>query len=310
MSKATPISNRDLAVSISLMLCSALSLSLVTFFAKQLTTFTELSILIFIRSFIPFLILVWVSVILFDRKINVSNARVHLLRAVFTVSSQYCLFYYLTHGSLLLGTLLFSTSGLFLPFISYICFRKAIKTKTLIAVIISFIGVAFILNPKGNINLLMLIGLLAGFLNGCSQATMHYCSKRSDTFSMTIIMYGLSSLYAFIILILLGKFSHLVSELSGNTATIEFWLIAILFSLFTITNQSLRVKAYRYVNNPTTLTPFFYTAILFSGVLDWLVYHRVPLWNTYTGMIFIFIGGVIIAWRGNGKKTKCHPNRI
>ena len=54
MPKAAPISNRDFAISISLMLCSAVSLSLVTFFAKQLTTFAELSVLIFIRSFISF----------------------------------------------------------------------------------------------------------------------------------------------------------------------------------------------------------------------------------------------------------------
>ena len=109
-------------------------------------------------------------------------------------------------------------------------------------------------------------------------------------------------LYAFIILILLGKFSHLLAEFSKNATTTEFWLIVLLFSLFTITNQSLRIKAYRYVNKPATLTPFFYTAILFSGILDWLVYHRTPLWNTYAGVVFIFIGGVIIAWRGNGKR--------
>jgi drug/metabolite transporter (DMT)-like permease len=292
------ISNRDFATSAGLMLAAALSLSFVALFAKQLLTLTDLAIVVFLRFSVPFVILLWMGITPFKKKFSFSQQHwpAHLIRAFFTVSSQYCFLFYLAHGSLLIGTLFFASSGLFLPFISYLCFRAEIKLKTLLSIGISFMGIAFVLNPGDGLNWYIGIGLLAGFLNACSQATVHFCSKRGSIFEVTLIMFALSSVYTFVLILLFGKFDLLVSKLISNSSQ-SLWFIMIALAIFTVLNQSLRTKAYRYVNKPASLTPFYYMAIVFSALLDWLVYHQVPQWNVYFGIFLILIAAILMLWR-------------
>lgn len=303
---AQRISNRDFAASASLMLAAALSLSFVALFAKQLSSLTDLSIVVFLRFFVPFLMLLWLGLVPFSQAIRLSQPwRVHFIRAFFTVSSQYCFLFYLMHGSLLIGTLLFTTSGLFLPFISYICFGSNIKRKTLLAIVISFVGIAFILSPSSGFNSYLVIGLLAGFLNACSQATVHYAAKRGSTFDVTLMMFAVSSLYTGIIVLLLGKFHFFVAQLTAAGYQ-NFYLMMIILAVFTISNQSLRTKAYRYVNKPASLTPFYYMAIVFSALLDGLVYHQAPQWHAYLGILLMLIAAVIMSWRGRRPQSSAN----
>ncbi|WP_299494394.1 DMT family transporter [uncultured Shewanella sp.] len=297
------ISNHDFLISVVLMLFAAFSLSIVALLGKELTTLIDFPVLIFLRFFIPFLILLWIAIILIGDKWDLSQWRLLLFRALLTVSSQYCLFYYLLHGSLLNATLLFTTSGLFLPFISFLCFRAEIKIKTLVATIISFIGVSLILQASGEMDGLMLIGLLSGFLNACSQVTMHYSSKRGSAFDVTLMMFAFSSFYTFILVLVFGHFTSLSHILVVSQFESQ-WLILLGLAVFTISNQSLRTKAYSYVNKPASLTPFYYIAIVFSALLDWFYYGRTLQLHTYAGFLLIFMAAVALSWRGKNPELK------
>lgn len=296
------ISNHDFLISVVLMLFAAFSLSIVALLGKELTALIDFPVLIFLRFFIPFLILLWIAIVLLQEKWDLSQWRLLLFRALLAVSSQYCLFFYLFHGSLLNGTLLFTTSGLFLPFISYLCFRTAIKVKTLVATLVSFIGVSLILDASGEMNWVMFIGLLSGFLNACSQVTMHYSSKKGSAFDVTLMMFAFSSFYTLMI-VLLGHFTSLAHAFVSSNFEIE-WLILIGLAVFTISNQSLRTKAYRYVNKPASLTPFYYVSIVFSALLDWFFYDRSLQWHAYVGFLFIFMAAVGMSWRGRDPLVK------
>ncbi|MCL1127582.1 DMT family transporter [Shewanella surugensis] len=302
------ISNQDFIVSVILMLCSAVSLSLVALLGKELTTLIDFSVLVFLRFFIPFLILLWIAIILFDEKVDFSQWRIHIFRSLLTVSSQYCLFFYLLNGSLLVGTLLFTTSGLFLPFISYLCFRTEIKIKTCVATVVSFMGVAFILHSSGGMSWIIFVGLLSGFLNACSQVTMHYSSKRGSAFDVTLMMFAFSSLYTLVIVLILGKLPTLTALFMAGTHDM-LWVIIVSLAILTISNQALRTKAYRYVNKPASLTPFYYMTIIFSAVLDWVYYDKSLQWNTYIGFLFIFIAAIGMSWRGHELETKTQQSK-
>jgi drug/metabolite transporter (DMT)-like permease len=298
------ISNRDFAISIGLMLLAGLCLSLVALFAKDLTGSAGLGVAVFIRFFAPFLVLAWIAFVVFDEPMAFGDWRIHVFRSAFALGAQYCLFYYLSQGSLLIGTLLFSTSGLFLPFVTYFAYGLEIKRKTLIAILISFVGVGVVLHPTANFGWAMLIGLMAGLLNAGSQAVMHRASKQVDTLSATFMMFALCSVGALAILTATGGLAALPVLVSpSRTGGTQFLLIVAAFAVFTISNQSLRTKAYRLVNKPASLSPFYYAAIVFSGILDWLVYGVVPAWNVYVGTALILAGGVVMAWRGTIEPT-------
>jgi drug/metabolite transporter (DMT)-like permease len=252
------ISNRDFGISVALMLCAAVCLSFVALFAKDLTGSAGLTAAVLVRFFAPFLVLAWIAFVIFDERLVFGDWRLHLARAAFVLGAQYCLFFDLSQGSLLVGTLLFSTSGLFLPFITYFAFGLEIKRKTLAAIAISFIGVAVVLHPTANFSWAMVIGLSAGFFNAGSQAVMHRASKQISVLSATLVMFALSSLGAFVVLFVaggLGPLSALV--LSADTASVRFLVVVGVFAVFTISNQALRTKAYSFVNKPASLSPFY-----------------------------------------------------
>ena len=201
MSGAARISNRDFAVALCLILCSAAALGGVSLFGKLLTGSFDLPAALFVRFFVPLLLLSWMLLVMNEHGLKWGNWRVHLVRSIFALGAQFCFFYYLSQGTLLLATLLFSTSGLFLPFLTRLAFGMEIRRKTLLAVIIGFAGVAVILDPAGGIDATMLIGLLAGLFNAGSQATQHHQSKGTSTLAATIIMFALCSLYCAVILV-------------------------------------------------------------------------------------------------------------
>lgn len=292
------ISDRDFAISIGLMLSAAVALSLVTLFAKELTDLAGLHAAIFLRFFLPFLVLVWIAATVLDEKLVFGNWRIHGWRALCSLGAQYCLFYYLSQGSLLFGTLLFSTSGLFLPFLTRLCYGTEIKPRTLAATLISFVGVFIALNPVANFDWVMLVGLASGLLNAGSQAVAHRESKQMSTLAATITMFGFCSVAAFAILAATGGLATLTPLFTeSHDARDELFAVVAAFSIVTISNQTLRSKAFRYVNKPSSLSPFYYTAIVFSALLDWSIYGLVPTWHAYLGGALILGGGALMAWR-------------
>ena len=294
----TRISSRDFAISIALMLSAAVALSLVTLFAKELTALTGLQAAIFLRFFLPFLLLAWIAGTVLDEKLVFGDWHVHAWRALCALGAQYCLFYYLAHGSLLIGTLLYSSSGLFLPFLTYFWHGTEIKRRTLAAILLSFAGVFIALNPVVDFDWVMLVGLASGLLNAGSQAAQHKSSKEISTMAATLMMFGLCSLASAAILAATGGLSTLTPLFAEDHAMRdELFAVVVAFSLATISNQTLRSKAYRYVNKPASLSPFYYAAIAFSALLDWWLYGAVPAWHAYLGAAIIFAGAALMAWR-------------
>lgn len=283
------------------------AVSLVYLFAKEFTgrRFDRLDIRPVLRAF---RLLVWISLVVLEQKLETGGWRQHALRATFVLASQYCYFYYLSVGSLLVGTLLWSTAGRFLPFVTYFAAHIEIKKRTLAAIAISFIGVAVVLKPTSGFDWLMLIGLFAGFLNACSQEVMHYSSKRISALSATIMMYALCGLGALVVLAGVGGFGKLASVMAlGHPSAAHIYLVLVAFAVFSISNQAFRSKAFRLVNQPASLSPFYYAAIAVSGALDWWVYDIVPTWNVYLGTAMIVAGAVVMAWRGEVDSTEQAP---
>ena len=292
----TRISHKQFFIGIVFMLISAFFVAFIALSGKILTTHTPLTTLIFLRSFLPLLIVSWV-VFLTDNKLSADNMPLHGLRALFVTLSQYCLFYYLTQGSLLVGTLLYSTSPLFAPIISRFALGQGIKPKTIISIIISFIGVILIIKPNMHtVNLLALVGLGAGFFNACSQVTLHRCVQKQSPLIIAWIMYGLCSCIALFPFLIFFHESNIHFLFSGHAVS-AIWLLLIFFAFSSITNQAARSMAYKQVNKASSLSPFLYASILFSGILDWWMYDLLPDRYSIVGALLIITGGVVMVVR-------------
>jgi len=59
------------------------------------------------------------------------------------------------------------------------------------------------------------------------------------------------------------------------------------------------VRAYRYASS-VKLGPLVYTVIVFTALIDWAVWDRVPTLFVILGMMLV-IGGGLVAIRGKAK---------
>ncbi|MTH96860.1 DMT family transporter [Roseibium sp. RKSG952] len=297
MTGQAPISNRAFAIAIGLMVASAVCVAAVGLFGKEMTQSLDLTAAVFLRFFAPFLVLAGLMIV-YRQPLKWASWRHHAFRAGFAFGAQLCFFYTLGKGSLLIATLLFTTSGLFLPFVTRLAFGTEIKPRTLLAVIISFAGVAVILDPTSQLQPFVLVGLLAGLFNAGSQAVQHRQSKMDAALPVTFAMFGIGSVLSALLVSVAGDWAVFGSVMgTGGHAIVILVLTAAAFAVFTIGNQWLRSIAFSYVNKPASLTPFYYSSIVFAAALDWIVYGQAPALHAYIGLVFVIAGTVIMSRR-------------
>lgn len=195
-----------------------------------------------------------------------------------------------------MATLLYSTSGLFLPLFGYLVFRQTLRIKTLIAIAISFIGVVVTLGTVQHIfTPLALIGLLSGAGNAGSQLVLHTSVQKITRQTANWCMYGFSSLLVFIIL----PFALNKPELTNFFQQIDrhLLLIIIAFSMFSIANQHFRASAYKKINKAASLTPVLYSSIVFSSLIDWVWFGIVPSVYNLIGISLVISGAILLSLR-------------
>lgn len=299
------INARAYWLAVSFALLSAACLAAAAAFGKYLTTMGSLPIVIFIRFFCPLLLVVTYSLVRNKLHLNTTILTIHIARACFAVGAQFAFFYVLTHASILMGNLLYATSGLFSPLITWMLLRTRIPLKTCIAIMVSFIGVSIALNIwQDQLSAIAWIGLLSGILGSASQLTQHRASKTDSKNTANILLYGFGSLFSLIILLAMyvgGTAIHLYTR--PSLTSLE---VILLFSCLSIGNQTFKSTAFKQVNKAASLAPFFYMAIPFAGVLDWYIYATHPAWNIWLGTIIIIAGVAIMSVRKPSSKDY-HP---
>lgn len=284
--------DKQYITSVGLMLMSSACLALATLFAKYLTESFYLPLLIFLRFLVPGLLMWWIIVMTDLPRFPLLRSKVYFLRAVFVILSQYALFYYLLHGTILNATLLFMTSPLFVPLIEKVIYKKSLTWMNMMSLLVGFAGIIFILKPQtGIIAWPTLIGVASGFFNACSQVTFHKIAKKSYPTEISLWHYTICTFVAMIPLLFV--WNHISwSQLSAVVMNGHYLLLFIGFGMAGISNQILRSHAYRKVSNLMSLALFLYTAVIFSAILDWVVFGITPdKWSIF-GAILISLGGL------------------
>lgn len=290
------ISHKDFFISVTFALLSTLCLAIAAGLGKYLTSMGPLQLVLFFRFLFPFVLLL-LFFILRRQKVHIRKFWPYLLRSILVIGAQYSLFYVLAKGNVLLATLLYSTSGLFSPLLSKVLLNIKIPKKTTFSIIISFIGVVISLGTWENIlSYTSLIGLLSGLLTAGGQIIQHHTSKSENTMTTNLMLYGLCAQFSLFILFL---FPHTWSDFPSFVNQNSFFLFGILliFSIFSIMNQTFKNSAFKRVNKVASLTPFLYATLLFSGIIDWIWYGIIPQIHTIIGVVIIIMGGIIMSIR-------------
>lgn len=285
-------------VAVGYMTLSSLCVTFLGVFAKLGMMISALTLFVFLRFFVPFLISLIFLIPMGSVKKAFKSCTIgnQFLRGVAAVASQYFLFYCLTRLQLFNAMMLWNTTPIFIPLVSWVLYRHSIRKATWISIILGLIGVICVIKPdKGIIDLFSIWGVLAGVATAFSQTLYgHNSTKTSTDVNVFYVFFtgSIISLCGLVIMHLIVK-DDFIEILKPVFATgIKPYLYVLFLSLASIGNQIFKGRAYKHAR-PNVLSPFFYLAVLFSGLLGWIVFDHIPDFLAILGMVLIIFSSVI-----------------
>ncbi|MTI00234.1 EamA family transporter [Roseibium sp. RKSG952] len=300
MTESAIHSVRQAIISIGFILLAAVCVVGVAFSIQLILRYMAVPEAMFLRFLAPFALFSIAILAVRREAILWGRWNYHAIRALFVFLGQIFYFLALQHGSLLIATTLYATSGLFVPFLSRLFFGISLSAMTLLAIAISFTGVLVMLDPAAGLKGYVVFGFLAGLLNGCSQTVQHKQTRQADALAIGFVTYAICSLLALANLFLVAgqnmpgfTSAAPVSGPAGAAGDFEIIEIFMVLGIGTVGNQIFRSLAYKHVHSPAFLTPFYYSYIAFSGLLGWIAYKEKPELHAMLGFVILLLGMVV-----------------
>lgn len=206
----------------------------------------------------------------------------HLLRAFVGLSAMYCYFFVLARMPLAEAFLVKLTSPFFMPLIAYIWLKESIGPNTRWAILIGFIGVAFILRPgSDSFSYFAAIGLMGAALAACAKVTIRRMGK---TESSVAIVFWFAVISAVI--------SAPPAIMAWQPVPDHSWgWILVMGAVATLGQLSL-TRAYRTA--PTgKIGIYVYSSVIYGALMGWLFWGEVPLYSTWIGSAIIIAAGLL-----------------
>jgi drug/metabolite transporter (DMT)-like permease len=277
---------RRLEEGIILILISAASLSIYSFFVKLGLKEVSVLSITFLRFFLPLLLglpFFWWNGTLKELW-PLNNIKLQFLRSLSVVATQFFMIYYLTQATLVDANMLWCTGPIFIPIISRLFYGHQIHKMTWISIGISFLGVILVLKPdQGIFDPFSIFGLLSGIGMAISQLLYGINIEKGRVGENLFYLSFFCSLLTLIPFLIWEEISF---DLKPDMLTI----VAITaFSVASLINQLFRGLAYTRAS-PVLLTPFLYFSVLLSGILDWTFYHKAPDIWAYIGFLLVLLG--------------------
>ena len=205
----------------------------------------------------------------------------HLTRDLAGLLSFFALFLVIRYIPLVDGMLLQNAAPLWIPFVVWIWIKSKVSSHVWWDVGIGLVGIILIINPGAEIiKPQILIGLASGILLAISLVAIRRLRLTDPTYRILFYYFLAGSILTLPFIIANW------TTLNGYTLLLLIGVgILMYLGQFFITHSFLHAKA-------SVLSPISYTAILFSGLLGWIIWNEIPTWMALVGMIFVIAGGI------------------
>jgi drug/metabolite transporter (DMT)-like permease len=223
--------------------------------------------------------------------LRTTKVGLHVLRAVTGTACWYALFFAITEIPLANATLLTYSAPLWMPLVAWVATRQRVARATWIGAGIGFVGVMFVLQPQSHtFNLGELSAIAGALFLAVAMMSVRWLGATEPMIRVLFYYFLLSTVLSVPIA---------VFDWKPFPAQAWGWLVALGFAqLF---SQILIVAAYRYAS-AEKVGPFIYSVIVFTALIDWIIWGHSPTLFAYLGMGLV-IGGGLIAIRAKPKRA-------
>lgn len=251
----------------------------------------ETEMVVFLRTSFGLLVLGPILLRYGWRHLKTNRLPMHITRSAVGLSAMYCFFFAIPRLNLADAVLLNYSQPLFIPFIAWWWVKERPSPPIFPAVVIGFIGVAFIIKPDlGFINPAGLIGLGAGVLAAVAMVAIR---RMADTEPTTRIVFYFS---------LTGTLLSAIPLLWAWQTPSNYALACMIAAggLATL-GQLLLTRAYAMAP-AAEVGSLIYAAVIFAGLFGWLLWDEQPDAYSALGTLLV-IGAGIIAIRQRSRRT-------
>lgn len=222
------------------------------------------------------------------RGLRTRRIGLHLLRASTGVGAMFCFFYAIANIPLAEAILVKMTAPFLLPLVAFVWLGDRIDQRTLLAIVLGFCGVAFILRPVGGINPVVLIALLGALLMSIAKVSIR---KMADTEPPRRIVFWF------------GVFSTVISAVpllwARPLPLAHHWPWLLGMGLLATLAQIAMTTAYQLAS-PGQVGIYNYTAVVWAALLGWLFWGELLYWTTLVGTLLIILAGI---WNLSAKRS-------
>ncbi|AYJ48358.1 DMT family transporter [Rhodococcus sp. P1Y] len=272
----------NLFLGAGLITAAFLCVSLVGALAKQSGTYTSTGVILLFQNAIGLLFVVPIALRSGTSSVKTSRIGLHVLRAAMGTACWYSLFFAITQIPFANATLLTYSAPLWMPLIAWAVSRQRIAGSTWIGAGVGFVGVVLVLGPQSHGFGLGSSAALAGALFlAVAMMSVRWLGATEPTIRVLFYYFLLSTVISIPIAVV---------DWQPIPAAAWVWLTAL--GCVQLASQALIVVAYRYAP-AEKIGPFIYTVIVFSALIDWVVWNHRPTLLAGLGMLLVIGGGLV-----------------
>jgi drug/metabolite transporter (DMT)-like permease len=189
----------------------------------------------------------------------------HLVRGLAGVSANACYFYAIAHLRLADAVLLNQSMPLFIPLVERGWLRERIPPRLWGVLALGFAGLLLILRPgTGVFRPVALVGLASALFASIAQVGIRRLT-RTEPVTRIVFYFGLVASAA----------SFPPAAWWWRTPSALTWAVLLLMGVFATVGQLTLTRAYLHAP-AAQVGPFLYVGPVFAGLLDWLLWDRLP----------------------------------
>ena len=268
------------------------NLAIMNALVKETSQTASVPVIIFFQNFLCFLAILPIALYRGWEEIKTTRIGLHFIRAATGTGAWIGLFLAFKLMPLTNAVLLTYSAPIWMPLIAWVLQGQQTKNSVWISVIIGFMGITLVLHPTTtSLNWGAPLALTAAILLALALMSIRWLNKTEPNIRILFYFFLLSSL------IILP-----IALLNWQVPTPLNWIYLFGIASCLLLSQTFLIIAYKYAS-AVTLAPIIYTIILFTALINWVVWDQVPTLVEALGMILIILGG-LIAIKSDALTTK------
>lgn len=266
----------------ALLALSALLFSCMGVLIREASATVNNETVVFFRNLVGVLFFLPLLLIRGPAPFKTRRLRTHLARTGYGLAAMYCFFYAIAHLPLADAMLFTYAAPVFTPLLAWLWLKEPLTRRMLALSLLGLAGVVLVAKPSGALfSWLSLVGLAASLMAASAFVSIRQMSDTEPAFRMVFYFALFSTLFSAVPLSWAWQplDSHQLQLLCGA-------------GLFAALAQISMSRAYSLAP-PGLIGPVAYLAIVFAGLIAWVLWQETPGASSLAGAAMIFTSSLL-----------------